>query len=117
MPTYDYLCNKCDATIEVYQSLTEEPLKRHSGGCGGKLTKVLAPVGVVLKGSGFYKTDSNDSARSKSKARSSATSPTSKSDGGDGSKNNSEKSSSDSSSADTKTDSSSKKKSSPAAKA
>ncbi len=70
MPTYDYACNKCGETFEVYQTFDEAPLKRHRGGCGGRLDKVMAPVGVVLKGSGFYKNDSSDSARSKSKAAS-----------------------------------------------
>lgn len=72
MPTYEYVCAKCDEHLEVFQSFTEEPLKRHGGGCGGKLTKVLSPVGIVLKGGGFYKTDSSDSARSKSKAKETA---------------------------------------------
>ena len=69
MPTYEYVCHKCDEHIDVYQSFSDAPLKRHNGGCGGRLTKVLAPVGIVLKGSGFYKNDSSDSSRSKAKAR------------------------------------------------
>lgn len=81
MPTYEYACGKCGEHLEVYQSFDEAPLKRHRGGCGGKLTKVLAPVGVVLKGSGFYKNDSTDSARSKSKARAKSTESTSKGSG------------------------------------
>jgi putative FmdB family regulatory protein len=72
MPTYEYVCSKCDQHLEVYQSFSEEPLKplkRHSG-CGGKLTKVMGAVGIVLKGSGFYKTDSRSSAKSRSDSRS-----------------------------------------------
>ena len=42
--------------VEVYQSFSETPLTKHEG-CGGKLAKVLSPAGIVLKGSGFYKTD------------------------------------------------------------
>ncbi len=57
MPTYVYQCAKCDEQLEAWQSFTDAPLKRHSG-CGGKLAKVLQPVGIVLKGSGFYRTDS-----------------------------------------------------------
>jgi putative FmdB family regulatory protein len=64
MPTYEYVCSKCDQHLEVYQSFSEEPLKRHSG-CGGKLTKVLGSVGIVLKGSGFYRTDNASSSRRK----------------------------------------------------
>ena len=62
MPTYEYVCSKCDQHLEVYQSFSEEPLKRHAG-CGGKLTKVLGAVGIVLKGSGFYRTDNPSSSR------------------------------------------------------
>lgn len=58
MPTYVYRCAKCGGQLEVFQSFSEAPLKRHSGGCGGKLAKVMGPVGIVLKGSGFYKNDS-----------------------------------------------------------
>ena len=60
MPTYEYRCAKCGEDLEVYQTFTEEPLKKHAG-CGGKLMKVLSSVGIVLKGSGFYKTDNRDS--------------------------------------------------------
>jgi putative FmdB family regulatory protein len=56
MPTYEYRCGKCEQHLEVFQSFSEAPLTRHEG-CGGKLTKVLSAAGIVLKGSGFYKTD------------------------------------------------------------
>lgn len=65
MPTYVYECAKCGEQIEAYQSFTDEPLKRHTG-CGGKLAKVLQPVGIVLKGSGFYKNDSRSSSSTSS---------------------------------------------------
>lgn len=76
MPTYDYRCAKCGETFEVYQSFSEEPLKKHPE-CGGKVTKVMSAAGIVLKGSGFYKTDSSDSARSRSKSRSKSSSDSS----------------------------------------
>jgi putative FmdB family regulatory protein len=57
MPTYEYRCSKCGEDLEVYQTFSEEPLKKHAV-CGGKLTRVFSPVGIVLKGSGFYKNDS-----------------------------------------------------------
>jgi putative FmdB family regulatory protein len=57
MPTYEYRCAKCGQHTEVFQSFSEAPLTKHQG-CGGKLAKVLSPAGIVLKGSGFYKTDS-----------------------------------------------------------
>ena len=62
MPTYDYRCAKCGEDLEVYQTFSEAPLTKHQG-CGGKLTKVLSPAGIVLKGSGFYKTDNRSSAK------------------------------------------------------
>jgi putative FmdB family regulatory protein len=57
MPTYVYECNKCGDEFELYQSFSDDPLKKHPG-CGGKVAKVFQPVGIVLKGSGFYKNDS-----------------------------------------------------------
>lgn len=71
MPTYDYRCAKCGDELEVFQTFAEKPLTKHAG-CGGKLAKVLSPAGIVLKGSGFYKNDSADSSRSRSKSRSEA---------------------------------------------
>jgi putative FmdB family regulatory protein len=63
MPTYQYSCSKCGEELEVYRSFTDPPLKRHQG-CGGSLQKVFAPVGIVLKGSGFYKTDNRSGSKS-----------------------------------------------------
>ena len=71
MPTYVYRCAKCGEDIEVYQTFSEEPLKRHAAD-GGKLTKVLSPVGIVLKGSGFYKNDSGSGSRNKKREESSS---------------------------------------------
>jgi len=98
MPTYVYECNKCGDEFELYQSFSDEPLKKHPE-CGGKVTKVFQPVGIVLKGSGFYKNDS----RSGSKRSNGSTA---KSDSSADSSSTSESSSSDSSSkkADTKSD-------------
>jgi putative FmdB family regulatory protein len=57
MPTYVYECAKCGDEFELYQSFSDDPLKKHPA-CGGKVAKVFQPVGIVLKGSGFYKNDS-----------------------------------------------------------
>jgi len=57
MPTYEYACKDCAEHVEVVQSFKDEPLTECPA-CGGPLRKVFAPVGIVLKGSGFYKTDS-----------------------------------------------------------
>jgi putative FmdB family regulatory protein len=62
MPTYRYRCSKCGETFELWQSIHDEPLRRHPG-CGGKVDKVFGVAGIVLKGSGFYKTDSRAGAK------------------------------------------------------
>ncbi len=59
MPTYQYACTECADRSEVVQRFTDEPLKVCSV-CGGKLRKVFSPVGIVFKGSGFYRTDSRN---------------------------------------------------------
>jgi putative FmdB family regulatory protein len=62
MPTYEYVCLSCDRHFEVYQSFSDEPL-RTCEVCGGPLRRVFHPVGIVLKGSGFYSTDNRSSKR------------------------------------------------------
>src|SRR5262245_32383297 len=91
MPTYRYRCAKCGDEMEIWQSFEEKPKTRHTGGCGGKLQKVMSPAGIVLKGAGFYKTD-NRSSKSGAKAGSE---PASKESSGSESKS-SESSKSDS---------------------
>ena len=76
MPTYDYRCAKCGEELEVFQTFAEAPLTKHKG-CGGKLAKVLSPAGIVLKGSGFYKTDNRSSSSKRSAARGQRTRPAS----------------------------------------
>ena len=56
MPTYEYRCKKCGEHLEVVQSFSDDPLKVCPS-CKGQLQKVFSPVGIVFKGSGFYKTD------------------------------------------------------------
>jgi len=56
MPTYEYRCNSCGEHLEVVQSFSDKPLTKCPN-CGGQLRKVFSPVGIVFKGSGFYKTD------------------------------------------------------------
>jgi putative FmdB family regulatory protein len=60
MPTYEYACTACGQHLEVVQSMSDEPL-RVCGACGGNLRKVFSPIGIVFKGSGFYRTDSRSS--------------------------------------------------------
>jgi putative FmdB family regulatory protein len=57
VPTYQYACTACHERLEAVQSFTDAPLTECAA-CGGTLRKVFSAVGVVFKGSGFYKTDS-----------------------------------------------------------
>jgi putative FmdB family regulatory protein len=57
MPTYEYACTECGQHIEVVQSMSDAPLATCAI-CGGRLRKVFSPIGIVFKGSGFYRTDS-----------------------------------------------------------
>ena len=95
MPTYEYACTKCGERFDVYQSFSDDPLKKHKG-CGGKLTKVFGPVGIVLKGSGFYKTDNRSSSTIKAAKKDSESSSSSDSGSGSSSDSGSGSSSSDS---------------------
>jgi putative FmdB family regulatory protein len=61
VPTYQYTCTECGEPVEVVQKFTDEPLTVCSA-CGGRLRKVFSPVGIVFKGSGFYRTDSRKGA-------------------------------------------------------
>lgn len=60
MPTYQYACTACAERLEVVQRFTDDALTECPA-CGGALRKVFSAVGVVFKGSGFYKTDSRSS--------------------------------------------------------
>ncbi len=57
MPTYQYSCTECGHFLEVVQAFTDDSLTECPE-CGGRLRKVFGAVGVVFKGSGFYRTDS-----------------------------------------------------------
>ena len=57
MPTYQYACTECGEQLEMVQKFTDEPLTVCPA-CDGRLRKVFSPVGIVFKGSGFYRTDS-----------------------------------------------------------
>ena len=63
MPTYQYTCTECGEPVEAVQKFTDAPLTVCAA-CGGRLRKVFSPVGIVFKGSGFYRTDSRKSPRS-----------------------------------------------------
>jgi putative FmdB family regulatory protein len=101
VPTYQYVCTECGDQVEAVQKFTDDPLTMHDA-CGGRLRKVFSPVGIVFKGSGFYRTDSRkgSSASTSASSSSSSDSPSSAGDKkpGDGDKKAGEKPSSSSSS-------------------
>jgi len=57
MPTYEYECRHCGIRFERRQSVYDEPVSECPD-CGGAVRRVLFPVGIIFKGSGFYITDS-----------------------------------------------------------
>ena len=77
MPTYTYKCTACEDVTEKRQSYSDAPLTTCER-CGGALRKVIHPVGIVFKGSGWYITDSRSSASSSVNGRGSASDSESK---------------------------------------
>ncbi|MCW0213942.1 MAG: FmdB family transcriptional regulator [Pseudonocardia sp.] len=90
MPTYQYACTACDHRFEAVQSFSDDALSVCPE-CGGKLRKVFSSVGIVFKGSGFYRTDSRAGAVP---AGASASSDSAGSSNGESSKSESSSSSS-----------------------
>ena len=78
MPTYQYACTECGHAFEQFQSFSEDALTVCPQ-CDGKLRKLFNAVGVVFKGSGFYRTDSRSGSSSSTPAASSTASSTSSS--------------------------------------
>jgi putative FmdB family regulatory protein len=92
VPTYQYACTECGHAFEQFQSFSEDSLTQCPE-CSGKLRKVFNAVGVVFKGSGFYRTDSRAAASSSD----TGSSTSSASSGSEGSSSSSSSSSSGSS--------------------
>ena len=69
MPTYQYACKECGHQLEAVQSFSDEPLTVCPD-CAGQLRKLFTGVGIVFKGSGFYRNDSRNAAKSESSASS-----------------------------------------------
>lgn len=107
MPTYSYACTECDNRFDAVQAFSDDALTTCEK-CSGRLRKLFGSVGVVFKGSGFYRNDSRES--TKSPTNGSAKSSSEGSTSGDTS-SSSEKASSSSSSSSEKSDSSSSSKS------
>ncbi|WP_193363233.1 MULTISPECIES: FmdB family zinc ribbon protein [Gordonia] len=94
MPTYSYACTECDNKFDIVQSFSDDSLTECPQ-CAGRLRKLFNSVGIVFKGSGFYRTDSRPGSSSDTSTSSSSSDSSSSS------------SSSDSSSSSTKSDTSS----------
>ena len=92
MPTYSYACTECDNKFDIVQSFSDDSLTECPQ-CAGRLRKLFNSVGIVFKGSGFYRTDS--------RGGSSTASEPAKSDSGSSSSESSSSSSSASSSTST----------------
>ncbi|MFJ8055001.1 FmdB family zinc ribbon protein [Streptomyces sp. NPDC096142] len=67
MPTYQYQCTECGEGLEAVQKFTDDALTECPN-CGGRLKKVYSAVGIVFKGSGFYRNDSRGSSSSSTPA-------------------------------------------------
>jgi putative FmdB family regulatory protein len=73
VPTYQYQCTECGEGLEAVQKFSDDALTECPN-CGGRLRKVFSAVGVVFKGSGFYRTDSRSSSTSSAPAAKSGSS-------------------------------------------
>ncbi|GAB0101453.1 hypothetical protein JMUB6875_04170 [Nocardia sp. JMUB6875] len=68
MPTYSYACTECDNKFDIVQSFSDDALTTCDR-CNGKLRKLFNSVGIVFKGSGFYRTDSRNGSTSSEPAK------------------------------------------------
>ena len=97
MPTYQYQCTECGEGLEAVQKFTDDALT-DCPSCAGRLKKVYSAVGIVFKGSGFYRNDSRGSSTSSSPASSSSKPSTSSSSSSDSKSSSSDTKSSSTSS-------------------
>ena len=82
LPTYEYRCDACGNVFEVFQRFSEAPVEACEL-CGGRVARVLYPVAIHFKGSGFYTTDYGRAAARKGSGGNGAATPTTET-GGDG---------------------------------
>ncbi|MEI6250235.1 MAG: FmdB family zinc ribbon protein [Actinomycetes bacterium] len=75
MPTYPYACTSCEHSFEIVQSFSEDALSECPE-CGGALRKLYSSVGIVFKGSGFYRTDSRGDGKGAASTTTASTTPT-----------------------------------------
>jgi putative FmdB family regulatory protein len=98
VPTYQYACTACDHRFEAVQSFTDSSLTECPA-CSGNLRKVFSSVGIVFKGSGFYRTDSRSGGGGVAAKSDSDKSDSSKSESGSSSNGSSSNGSKDSATA------------------
>ena len=98
MPTYSYACTECGDRFDAVQAFSDSALTTCSK-CNGRLRKLFGNVGVVFKGSGFYRTDSRESAKSSAKSSANGSATSSESTGSSKSEKSSSSDGSSSSSA------------------
>ncbi|AIY48137.1 MULTISPECIES: FmdB family zinc ribbon protein [Mycolicibacterium] len=98
MPTYSYACTECGNRFDAVQAFSDDALTSCPK-CSGKLRKLFGSVGVVFKGSGFYRTDNRESGKSSSNGSPAKSSESTSSDSTSSSSASSSSSSSSSSSA------------------
>lgn len=82
MPTYAYACSACEHAFDVRQSFSDDALTVCPQCERESLRKVFSPVGVVFKGSGFYRTDSRANATGKAKTKGTGSAGTGSSESG-----------------------------------
>lgn len=97
MPTYSYACTECGNRFDAVQAFSDDALTTCPK-CSGKLRKLFGSVGVVFKGSGFYRTDNRESGKSSSNGSAKSTDSSSSSSSSDSSSSSSTSSSSSSTS-------------------
>lgn len=106
MPTYQYQCSECGEGLEAVQKFTDDSLTVCPN-CDGRLKKVFSAVGIVFKGSGFYRNDSRGSSSSSAPAAKSSTAESSGTPSSSSEKKSESSSTTSSASSDTKKSSSS----------
>ncbi|OMC38340.1 FmdB family transcriptional regulator [Mycobacterium sp. GA-1841] len=97
MPTYSYACTECGNRFDAVQAFSDDALTTCPK-CSGKLRKLFGSVGVVFKGSGFYRTDNRESGKSSSNGSAKSSESSSSSSSSDSSSSSSTSSSASSSS-------------------
>jgi putative FmdB family regulatory protein len=114
VPTYSYACTECDNKFDAVQAFSDDALTECPQ-CEGRLRKLFGKVGVVFKGSGFYRTDSREAAKTASNGAAKSSSDDSSSSSSSSEKKADSSNSDSSASSSSKSDSSSSSSTSKAA--